>query len=340
MRVSLSGILILATYVGTIGYLFQTSIFYNGWNVGRESLGNNSSDKNEDLVLYLSLNAWTFDTSMLNVLSHFGVALGLLGDTLVISILAGVFIDIITRLLQLIWWIYLHLHALTHSNQVTSTMDMRGLGLLCFLSWIYYYHMEVHVRAIRVFLPSKKATPISSSSSLSRDSESLRRVLSSALNNLQGIPGKGYRDHLFAYTDLGSHVLACILSYSKLLEYEEGRDFIYSTAMKMLVSLSFVTFIALMTLPFQDVGGTTATHTSSLLCVDSNQILRCGCIACKHNESRKDHNGKEMSVSGLTSGIAAFTFNSMDGICRLWFKSFGDLQAALLLPGTKGCKST
>jgi len=302
----------------------------------------NDNGVNLDAYTYLSLNAWTFVTSMVNVLSHFGVALGLLDDALIISILAGVGIDILTRLLQLIWWIYLH------SEKNTSTVDMRTVCLLCFLSGMYYYHMEVHVRALYVFLPSKKSVspskPLSSTTKVN-DYESIRKVLSSALNNLQGIPGQGYRDHLFAYTDLGSHLLACLLSLSLLLDYETGKDIIYSAVIKMCVSLSLlVTCIVILTFPFQNMD-MDDTSTSSLLGVhdSKNSILRCSCIACKSYETRKGRKGKEfMSVSEvyLTSGIAAFTFNPIDGVCRLWFKSFGNLQAALCVhvPETKGCK--
>ena len=60
--------------------------------------------------------------------------------------------------------------------------------------------MSVHIQALR----------------LNQNHLRLQKVLTGALNNLRGIPGKMCGDHLFAYSDLGFHFLPFLLSTSIL----------------------------------------------------------------------------------------------------------------------------
>ena len=73
------------------------------------------------------------------------------------------------------------------------------------LTFLYIYHMIIHLRELY----------------MNQSRQRLQMVLTGALNNLRGIPGDGYADHLFAYTDLGTHLLAFVLS-GKLLHMQNS----------------------------------------------------------------------------------------------------------------------
>ena len=142
-RISVVGGLILSIYLTSIIYLFDTSLYGDSLRSG--SMISPSSSTSSSTFL----NSFTAASSILNVASHSGVVLGALNDTYVISILVGVGFDVMTRILQLVWWIDLTWSSF--SALPTDIIDERKIcstvGFLAVLTIIYIYHMIIHVRA-------------------------------------------------------------------------------------------------------------------------------------------------------------------------------------------------
>lgn len=353
-RVSVSGMLILGTFLAIVTNLFRSSIYC-------ALLFDRHCGGEEELQLpvagIIALSSWSrsFATacrclfhasicaaSFLNVLSHSAVALGALNDTYVLSILVGVGFDVFTRILQLVWWIWM-----TRTlPETTSTRLMLSVPKICsfeestlvidnpvpdntnstqalllVMVFFYVYHMIVHVRALCM------------NQSLSR----LQSVLKSALNNLKGIPGEGYSDHFFAYTDLGTHLLA--FGLSALLLEKEGA---LMGAMGLLVVLAGISGVVLSRIPFREMimdssitSKTSATHLASMIEVvldnkypvdrETNQkTIMCSCKACNKRKERlqqRDENYNQHPVS--------FTIHRDDGICHLWLSTFEQLSGII-----------
>ena len=240
------------------------------------------------------LNSLTAASSLLNVASHSGVVLGALNDTYVISILIGVGFDVMTRLLQLVWWMDLTWSSFARGALLsTEMMDKRKLfntvGFLAVLTTMYIYHMIIHVRALRL------------NSSLER----LNKVLTGALNNLRGIPGDKFLDHVFAYTDLGGHLLPLGLSVVLLKRQQKLR-----AAFQALAFLITVSYVTLSRIPFNK------HDTNPCIGEGVKGKIICSCSACERRTKR-------------LSKDSSFTFNMYDGICQLWLYSFEDLSTNL-----------
>ena len=114
--------------------------------------------------------------SLCNVISHTAVVMNLLNDGLLISILLGVSFDVVSCVVYF-WSI--------RNNPL-------NISLMIWTSGTF----SLHLRALLL------------STSLNRASA----VVTSAVNNLRGIPGPWLSDHLFAYTDLGLHMSFFILA--------------------------------------------------------------------------------------------------------------------------------
>ena len=234
-RISISGTLILVVYVTSIKYLFDNSLY----GTSLRSTGIMSLESSSSSILF---NSFIMSTSFLNVVSHSAVVLGALNDTYVLSILVGVGFDVITRILQLIWWIQIttttiiisfqrqeedinnniNININTNINTNTNTnANYYNTILLCsVLTITYIYHMIIHVRALR----------------MNYSYERLSSVLTGALNNLRGIPGDKFQDHLFAYSDLGSHILPLCLSI--ILLHKQKALFTSFTVLALLIFMS------------------------------------------------------------------------------------------------------
>jgi len=324
----MSGMLILGTFLAIMHNLFLSSVY--------ASLLRPFDGDGEGALLAPShwssatclLHAATCAASFLNVLSHAGVALGVLNDTYVLSILVGVGFDVVTRVLQLVWMIGVTATLLPEPikwSTIISSVEQRTLHaeddnlssnddltleFLLVLVVFYVYHMIVHVRAL----------------CMNQSLERLQNVLTSALNNLRGIPGEGYMDHFFAYTDLGTHMLA--FGLSALLLKRDGALFVAAGFLVFLVGISFV---VLSRIPFPEMEkGLSATnhvnHLASMIQVlDSPQqdniktkTITCLCLACKRRKQRQ-----------RVHRPVSFTFNADDGICQLWLSSFKELSGIL-----------
>lgn len=366
-RVSVSGVLILGAFIAILTGLFRSSIYYPSLflspNVGTTtatlrthyswrsaSSSVSSSSWSSQLPLRL-LQAVTCAASFLNVLSHAAVALGVLNDTYVLSILLGVGFDVFTRILQLVWWVWLTLPATkaattttkTPQNAISTAITTTPLFLLV-LSVFYVYHMIVHVRAL----------------CMNWSLERLQSVLEGALNNLRGIPGKRYLDHFFAYTDLGTHLLAFGLS-AALLRREEGGLLLVAGS---LLALAGISVVVLASVPVPGLSSSKTSRGSTTDgCIKTNKksggstgssshdrrngddrnhrlasIIRvvrdptdggmskrttvtCSCRACNRRKERRRNDNLRHPVS--------FTFNANDGVCRLWLCSFEELSGIL-----------
>lgn len=287
-RISGSGALILAIYMTAMKGLFDKSLYGDSFRSGVM------------LSSSIFLNSSTMAASLLNVASHSAVVLGALNDTYVLSILLGVGFDVMTRILQLIWWI--HITTCTRiSFQDLSDMDRlignyHTVAFLMILAIIYVYHMTIHVRALRI----------------SYSYERLRKVLTGALNNLRGIPGEGFHDHLFAYSDLGGHLLP--LGLSALLLHRQHALF---AAFQVLAMLMLLSHLALSRIPLNEV-----KDSEPLIRINEQGTITCSCDPCRRRTKRKS---KESS----------FTFNVDDGICHLWLSSFEKLSTFLCSPRIK-----
>eukprot|EP00536_Pseudo-nitzschia_multiseries_P003624 jgi/Psemu1/284536/fgenesh1_pg.56_\ len=276
-RISISGTVILAVYVFVQARLFNKSVY--GASLKSGAMYSASS---------VTLNSLTCASSLLNVTSHALVVLGALNDTYVISILVGVGFDVVTRILQLIWWMHL-----SRISFAFLKADLQSIGFVVLLSVIYIYHMLIHVRALR----------------MNSSGERLRSVLTGALNNLRGIAGEGFRDHIFAYSDLGSHAMPTILS-AVLLHQQQAM----LTAIQIILAMIVLSVVALSRIPFnaqKDQDG-----VRSLVQVSSNGSVFCSCDACVCRSRR-------------TNEKCSFTFQCSDGICYLWLCSFETLSSIL-----------
>jgi hypothetical protein len=84
----------------------------------------------------IPLNGIVAAASLINVLSHSAVTLGMLNDTYTISIMVGVGFDILSRSLTGSWWIYLCMlsnsNDLESSTSVLSTILLQGMILSMF----------------------------------------------------------------------------------------------------------------------------------------------------------------------------------------------------------------
>ena len=284
-RISVVGGLILSIYLTSTIYLFDKSLYGESLRSGAMLLSSSS----------MFLNSFTAASSLLNVMSHSGVVLGALNDTYVISILIGVGFDVMTRILQLIWWIDITWSSFSRealSNEVIDKTKLHNTaGFLAVLATIYVYHMIIHVRALR----------------LNTSLERLNKVLTGALNNLRGIPGDNFQDHVFAYTDLGGHLLPLGLSVILLKRQHE-----LWAAFRALVFLITLSYVALSRIPFNKH----ETHPRIGKGVEGE--ITCSCSACERRTKRK-------------SNDSSFTFNIHDGICHLWLYSFEDLSTNLSL---------
>ena len=279
-----SGATILSIYIKCMVVFFEQSKYGLAFHSGK-------LDKTS-----IPLNGIVAAASLINVMSHSAVALGMLNDTYTISIMVGVGFDILSRSLTGAWWIYLSM--LSNSNDLESrttaisTILLQGMILSMFL-----YQMHVHVTALY----------------LNHNIDRLKNVLHSSLNNLRGIPGKRWKDHLFAYTDLGFHVLPFLLAMGLLKRQDAVRAIFYSAL--FLVSIFYGT---LHTIPLNS--DTNTKSISSLLTIFNNETLDCNCEVCLNAKRRR-----------TSTKPTSFTFNPLDGICKLWLCSFTDLQQVLEL---------
>ena len=307
-RISISGTLILAIYITTMKISFDKSFYGTSFRSGDMVLSLSSSS------LSIFVNSITMSTSLLNVISHSVVVLGALNDTYVLSILVGVGFDVLTRIIQLIWWIDITRMSFFQKN--VSTIDTkdrllsihnvdnmkycyRTIVFCSFLVVIHVYQMIIHVRALRMNCSYKR----------------LKKVLTGALNNLRGIPGEGYYDHLFAYSDLGGHLLPFILSTRLLLSLvlvQKMKDALLLT-IQVLAILLILSYLALSRIPVNEVND---TLSQPLIRIGEGGTVICNCDICSRRTRRKN----------ITS---SFTFNVNDGACRLWLCSFEKLSTFL-----------
>ena len=283
------------------------------------------------------LNSFIMATSLLNVVSHSAVVLGALDDTYVLSIIVGVGFDVMTRVLQFIWWIHITwiswLHHFQPQREVQVNVPVHlgeekerltllslavnrrsdstrtygwTIGYLLVLGMMYTYHMIIHVQALK----------------MNDSQERLMKVLNGALNNLRGIPGEGlFNDHFFAYSDLGGHLLP--FGFSATLLY---RQHALLTSLQLLVIMVFFSYVTLSKIPLNDfIGDGNGSDCGkfelmALIRISSssnNKKIICGCQACQKRGIRQ------------CKDSCSFTLNYRDGICQLWLCSFETLSTFL-----------
>lgn len=207
--------------------------------------------------------------SMLNVISHLAVVWNLLNDVFVISILVGVGFDVLSLVLYA-----------TCAQQWPMRLWLFG-------------DFFIHFRALLLH------------ASIHR----MESVVTSATNNLKGIPGPYYFDHFFAYTDNGTHLLFLIAS-------------IQTCGWKISLQISGVVTILVLTMAIYSCSSsTTSTRkmpAARLLMTSSSPAKRpvCDCPTC-----RKD------------------TCLSIRPLCELWFCTFEELLQKIDQAKTKKAKS-
>lgn len=325
-RVSLSGVILLLCFFKLMHTLFQGSIYgilldptnctstststftptctYTLTPIAKKSL-------NRTLLLHGLVSA----SSFLNVVSHGAVVLGALHDTYVLSILVGVGFDVLTRLLQLIAFLQLTLTIMSPSNKLWQEKDWQGIDstTLLFLSTLfilYIYHMVIHVRAL--FLQTNATR--------------LQTVLTSSLNNLRGQAGTLGQDHFFAYTDLGTHVLAMQLSSGILLRHK-----CIHLAVGMLFFLALLSYGILSNIPnFHWPSDSSSRRDEIQLFVAPDQSLLCNCHVCEsYVQNCKEQFVEKDATRTEPTPHAAFKIHSQYGICQLWLLTFESLSLKL-----------
>ena len=272
----------------------------------------------------LFLTSSTMVTSLLNVVSHGAVLLGALNDTYVLSILFGVGFDVITRLLQFVWWVQWtwiivlqqqeeekegrtgsHEDAL--ATRAVDTIIRPTILFILIIGVTHLYQLMVHLQALRM------------NYSLDR----LTSVLQGALNNLRGVAGDGYRDHLFAYVDFGEHVLHCKWSLALLLQGQQHHYYqCWGMTVCILLTLIILSYLALSRIPFSNIQTHNTDSTVSLLHIGEDRKVICSCDVCKKRTEKKG----ESSCKGVG---CSFTFTMEEGICCLWLCSFETLSTFL-----------
>lgn len=275
------GIAILAAYLKFMTILFEKSIYGDAFQSGKL------------LSTSIMLNSSTCAASLVNVASHSAVASGVLNDTYVFSILVGVGFDVITRLWQFLWWINITVLTMEDSLPfMLSTSPITAIFLLT-LTMMWWYQMSVHIQALR----------------MNHNYLRLQRVINGALNNLNGIPGEMCRDHLFAYTDLGFHLLPLMLS-TAILQKQES----LSLTFYWLLGIGGMFYAIISQIPFNQ----SDEKYDSLINIQSDGKVACKCLVCMRCNERKRHDAP-----------ASFAFNVEDGICKLWLCSFETLSRRL-----------
>mmetsp|Transcript_24380 Transcript_24380/g.36349 ORF Transcript_24380/g.36349 Transcript_24380/m.36349 type:complete len:300 (-) Transcript_24380:678-1577(-) len=287
----ITGTLILTIYMVGLQILFDRSLYKI---LFQQSIVLSSSST--------LLNSSVLTTSFLNVLSHSAVVLGFLNDNYVISILLGVGFDVMTRILQLVWWVHITTIMITKEEEEGHTEERedeflyrKTAGYILVLAIFYIHHMVIHLQALLVF-PSSSAAEILS-------------VLTSATNNIRGVPGEWYGDHIFAYSDLGWHLLLLILSYVLV----QGQNAL-PTAFQILAMLMVVSYFALSKVPQNRVP---EEVRENIIQIDENGKIACKCTTCKRKNIK-----------------CSFTFNINDGVCLLWLHSFEQLLNVLRSKGS------
>jgi hypothetical protein len=300
-RVSQSGVILLLCFLKLMHTLFQGSIYGTFLDTPTRL----EKSWNGPLLL----NGLVSASSFLNVVSHGAVVLGALHDTYVLSILVGVGFDVLTRLLQLIWFLHLTTTMRPPSNDFWQekgvwNIDSPTLLFLSTLLIFYMYHMVIHIRAL--FLQTNATR--------------LETVLTSSLNNLRGQAGTLGQDHFFAHTDLGTHVLALELSTSILL-----RHHCIHLAAGILLCLGLLSCGILSNIP--NFYWPSNNHQDEIqLTIGPEQSLVCNCHVC---ESYVQHCSENSSESDTAIPPAAFTIHSQHGLCQLWLLTFESLSFKL-----------
>ena len=231
----LGGFTILSIWLLIFLSAFSQSSLYTSRILGCETT-NFKYEFYDDSTVNFGLNATSSSTtgrrlllilnailSLLNVSSHLAVVLGCLDDTYVLSILVGVGFDICSSFVYVAFWIsnysfYYYSYNTNFDQYAQPKMEVydgqkdaqqrwlvgnkqtwNGDVVFCatYVSF-FIYHLIIHTGALYNI----------QSCSLRRTSE----AVCSAWNNIQGIPGICWKDHFFAFTDLGTHTFQFIVS--------------------------------------------------------------------------------------------------------------------------------
>jgi len=288
------GYLVLVLYIGISYSFFSISIYGRPLSdVKRSTIIEHSCPLSKPNQI---LTGFVCASSFLNVSSHGLVAMGMLDDTYVLSILLGVGFDVATRVLYLIWWICLT-RALQQSNNEGDTMD----GMEWDLSTIFFYvvngtsyiiHMIIHVRALFMYSSHDR----------------LNDVLNNALNDIRGVPGKAYRNFIFVYTDLGSHMMPLLLSSAIIWICR-----VIHIALAAFGLLSIFARFIFQRIPLHSGEEELTTNSAKLISITASGKVMCSCSICRK---------KEMEKGCKTSFCIDLRTKS---VCHLWLCSFEQL---------------
>ena len=170
----------------------------------------------------------------------------------------------------------------------------RTVLFLVVLGIVYSYQILIHMRALR----------------MNTSYDRLTKVLRSALNNLRGIVGEGFEDHIFAYSDLGGHVAPFSLSFCLL---KQKQSLPYGCWIFVLLVVASALILSRVPLNNNDAN---FENIKSLIRLNRGNV-ECSCRSCK----RKFQS---------TGKYSAFTFTRKEGVCCLWLYSFEELSNILL----------
>lgn len=317
-RISLSGFAILFVYVSAMTFWFLRS------NYGRvlylsPYAGENYKKYGIPLAMYF-VNVINVSFSLINVISHSAVALGFIGKVCYVRVYAGVYFDFLTRCFQFFWFFCL---SLLLANTIHHNIDSHEIGdkygntattiIIVILGISFLIHLTLHVRAL-----------VGHHLSYNR----LSAIVTSGLNNINGVPGPYYMDHIFAYTDLGLHVFpfgaSSYLLFSRhSLLYSILGVLVFAAGPLAIIKVVFIFFDS------YDVHSKIAPPALLLQTTPENnqKVLKCLCDTCV----------------GYPQGQGNFSINLHDrraAVCQLWYLTYEELAERMQLSIPHGSKMT
>ncbi|KAL7548126.1 hypothetical protein ACHAWF_011419 [Thalassiosira exigua] len=159
------------------------------------------------------LNGAVLAASAVGAIGHAAVVLGATRDACALAIVAGMGIDAAARAAQLVWWAWLG--AIVLMDGIEAVLMGRGgesggnffdetVWTVCFIgvqAIPYTCHLPTQMRFLRALREVRRSSYDEAVS-----------ALIAALTNLRGNLGSGTRQRIFAFTNLGAHIVPLYLS--------------------------------------------------------------------------------------------------------------------------------
>lgn len=328
IRFSRAGAFVLILHLLLTKLLFDWSFYGKYSSLRHYSTTSTISSKYESFLAEYSstlLNGIVMATSMLNIVSHTALVVGALRQKNILSIILGVWLDIVTRIIQLIWWMQLGCIVIylrvswhhDHDHAVSVVVDdgnyhkarhhnyyytIPTICLFLSQSISYIYPLTTNIRTLRTIKYDSYV--------------GLIQVLCKALNNLRGNYGGGLKEHISSFINLGGHIPSFYLS--TWLLYQQHSLLRFGSFMVVIL----VTISKLVLSRIDAFYKHTEDEEKTLVLTVKGDKIDCRCPACiVRYQDTLEYSSFTLSSSPTMSG---------EGICRLWFQPFQELSDTLL----------